>query len=103
MPVSRDRGARGYEYVIWGTAGGSAEVVASSAGGTAQAAVFSVGPGLARDLGEPPFSLFVMELPLAAACGPVTVVGEGQDATEGIAPQSRLCERARDFKPDPSS
>jgi hypothetical protein len=53
-------------------------------------------------LGEPPFSLFVMELPVAAACGPVTVVGEGPDATERIPPQSKLCERARDFERDSS-
>jgi hypothetical protein len=38
-----------------------------------------------------------MELPLAAACGPVTVVGEGPEATERIPPERKLCERARDF------
>ena len=96
------QGVRGYEYVIWGTAGASADVVASFTDGTAQAAVFRVGPGLARDLSEPPFSLFVMELPLAAACGPVTVVANGPDATERIPPHTRLCERARDFEPGAS-
>jgi hypothetical protein len=42
--------------VIWETAGASTDVVASFAGGTAHAAVFRVGPGVARDLGESPIS-----------------------------------------------
>jgi hypothetical protein len=46
-----------------------------------------------------PFGLFVMELPLSAACAPVTVTGEGPDTTERIPPRPRLCERARDLGP----
>ena len=89
------QGVRGYAYVIWGTAGASTDVVASFAGGTAQAAVFIVGTDLARELGESSFSLFVVEVPLLAACLPVTISGGGSAATERIPPQTKLCERAR--------
>jgi hypothetical protein len=89
------QGVRGYAYVMWGTAGASRDVVASFTGGRAQAAVFRVGPGLARRFGESAFSLFVLELPLSAACGPVTVAGEGPHASERIPPQTTLCERGR--------
>jgi hypothetical protein len=90
----------GYAYVIWGTAGGSTEVVANFPGGAAQAAVLRVGPGLAGELGESQFSLFVMELPLSAACAPVTVAGKRPDDSELLAPQNKLCERASDAGPE---
>jgi hypothetical protein len=92
------QGVRGYAFVIWGTTGASTDVVAHFAGGTARAAVFKVPPGLAQDFGESPFGLFVMELPLSAACAPVTVTGDGPDATERIPPRHKLCERARDSR-----
>ena len=76
------QGVRGYALVIWGTAGASAEVTARFSGGTARALVIKVGPKLARPLGESPFSLFVVELPLSAACATVTVAANG--ATERI-------------------
>jgi hypothetical protein len=82
------QGVRGYAYVLWGTAGASTEVVARFAGGTARAVILRVGRDLARRFGEAPFALFVVELPLSAACGPVTVAG---DATERVAPRKRLC------------
>jgi hypothetical protein len=88
------QGVRGYAYVIWGTAGASTKVVARFTGGSARAAVFRVGPELARTFGESPFSLFVTELPLSAACAAVTVTGDEQGATERIQPRTRLCERA---------
>jgi hypothetical protein len=84
---------RGYAFVIWGTTGASTEVVARFTGGTARAAVFKVAPELARNFGESPFGLFVVELPLSAACAPVTVSGKWPDATERIPPQTKLCER----------
>jgi hypothetical protein len=90
------QGVRGYAYVIWGTAGALTDVVATFAGATAQAAVFRVGADLAREFGASPFSLFVVELPLSAACVQVTVAGEAPDATDQIPPHSRLCERDRD-------
>lgn len=93
------QGVRGYAYVIWGTAGASTDVVARFTGGTAQAAVFRVGPKLARNFGESPFGLFVIELPLSAACATVTVAGKGPDATERIPPQPKLCERASNSGP----
>ena|SRR5215216_6180374 len=67
------QGVRGYGYVIWGTAGAATHLVARFMGGTAQAAVMRVGPGLAARFGESPFSLFVVELPLSAACAAITV------------------------------
>ena len=90
---------RGYLFVIWGTTGASTDVVARFTGGMARAAVFKVAPPLARNFGELPFGLFVMELPLAAACAPVTVAGERPDATERIPPRTKLCERAWDSGP----
>jgi hypothetical protein len=84
---------RGYAYVIWGAAGTSTDVVVRFAGGAAQAPVFRVGAKLARSIGESPFGLFVVELPLSAACAFVTVAGNGPDATERIPPQPRLCDR----------
>jgi hypothetical protein len=90
------QGVRGYAFVIWGTTGASTDVVAHFAGDTARAAVFKVPPGFAQNFGESPFGLFVMELPLSAACAPVTVTGDGPDATERIPPRSKLCARARD-------
>jgi hypothetical protein len=86
------QGVRGYAYVIWGTAGGSSHVVARFGGGTAQAAVLRVGPELARSLGESPFSVFVTELPLSAACAPVTVAGDGPGATARIPRRPKLCD-----------
>lgn len=83
------QGVRGYAFVVWGTTGASTDVVARFTGGTARAAVFEVPADLARDFGESPFGLFVMELPLSAACDEVTVTG---DATERISPRPELCE-----------
>ena len=40
------------------------------------------GPKFARNFGESPFGLFVIELPLSAACATVTLAGKGPDATE---------------------
>lgn len=87
------QGVRGYALVIWGTAGASTDVVARFTGGTARAMIIKVGPELARTLGESPFSLFVMELPLSAACAAVTVAADGSDATERIPARTRLCAR----------
>jgi len=88
------QGVRGYAFVIWGTAGASTDVIARFAGGTARAAVIKVPPELARNLGESPFSLFVTELPLSAACAPVTVAADGSDAIHRIPARTKLCERA---------
>jgi hypothetical protein len=94
------QGVRGYAYVIWGTAGASTDVVARFTDGTAQAAVFKVESELARKFGESPFSVFVVELPLSAACGPVTVAGDEHDATERIPPHTKSCGRAWEPGPD---
>jgi hypothetical protein len=88
------QGVRGYAYVIWGTAGASMDVVARFTSGMARAAVFRVGPELARSFGESRFGLFVIELPLSAACAPVAVAGEGPGETARIPPQAKVCERA---------
>ncbi len=82
---------RGYELVIWGTAeAATSGVTARYNAGTARAAVFDV----PSSRGERAFSLFVVELPLAAASAPVTVVGEGPGAEEQVPPQARLCRRS---------
>ena len=57
------------------------------------------GPKFARNFGESPFGLFVIELPLSAACATVTLAGKGPDATERIPPQPKLCERASNSGP----
>jgi hypothetical protein len=88
------QGVRGYALVIWGTAGASTEVVARFTGGTARAAVIEVAPELARRLGEPPFRLFAMELPLAAACAAITVTAKGSAPASRIPARPRLCARA---------
>lgn len=89
------QGVRGYAFVIWGTARAStSDVVARFSGGTARAAVLKVRRRLARRFDGPPFSLFVLELPLRAACNPVTMREGGSNATERIPSRPRLCERA---------
>ena len=87
------QGVKGYGYVIWGTAGSARSVDATFEGGIAHAAVLPVPETLARDYGATPFALFVAELPLSAACGPVSVEADG--ATERIEPKPQLCEAAR--------
>jgi hypothetical protein len=89
------QGVGGYAFVIWGTAGASTGVTARFAEGSARAVLIDVPAVLARSFGEPPFSLFVMELPLAAACRPVTVAARGSDATRRIPAQTKLCEASR--------
>ena len=86
------QGVRDYALVIWGTAGASTEVTARFTGGTARAMVIKMGPQLARTLGESPFSLFVVELPLSAACDAVTVAANG--VAERIPARPRVCARA---------
>lgn len=89
------QGVRGYAFVIWGTAGAStSDVVARFNEGRARGAVLKVRRKLARKFDEPPFSLFVLELPLRAACAPVTVSEGSSDATERISSRPRLCRRA---------
>ncbi len=72
---------RGYAFVVWGTApAGTDRVVARSGSAKARAALFTV----PRSPTGPPFRVFVLELPLAAACEEITV-----DATRaGAAPTS---------------
>lgn len=95
-PVSefavRDAGQprQGYGYVIWGTAGSARSVDATFDGGIAHAARLAVPEAVARDYGAAPFALFVAELPIAAACGPVTVEADG--ATARIDPKPHVCE-----------
>ena len=84
------QGAGGYAFVIWGTAGASTEVRARFTGGTARAAILDVAPRLAERLGEPPFRLFVVELPLSAACAPVTLTN-GTGASERIPARTEVC------------
>ena len=90
------QGVRGYALVIWGTAAASTtEVVARAAGQTARAAVFKVGPALARRFDRLPFSFFVLELPLRAACVPVSVRDDRSGATRRIGRKPNVCRRGR--------
>ena len=59
----------------------------------ATAAVFTVPAERARRFGERPFSLFIVELPLRAACAPITVRVVRSEATERIRRRPKLCER----------
>jgi len=83
------QGVRDYAYVIWGTAGDADEVVARYDGGTAKAVVMKVDRDLAADLGEDPFRVFVVELPLAAGCERVTITAG--DATDSVAARPKVC------------
>lgn len=79
------QGVRGYGFVVWGTAGPStSEVVAHFKDGSARAAVLPVRATLARRFGEAPFSLFVVELPLAAGCAPVVLRADGPAGPERV-------------------
>ena len=92
------QGVRGYRYVIWGTAPRATPgILARFDSVTAGAAVFKVPSRRAPwTFGKAPFALFVVELPLAAACGSVTLVREGSGASKRVRPHGKLCERARD-------
>jgi hypothetical protein len=78
-----DQGVRGYTLVVLGTANASTpEVVALHDGDEIRAAVFTVGHGLTEAVGaKRPFSVFVVELPLEAACQPIHVRGHGPSGT----------------------
>ncbi len=65
------QGVRGYAFVIWGTApAGTDRVVARAGSARARAVLFTV----PRSPTGPPFGVFVLELPLSAACEEITVV-----------------------------
>lgn len=88
-------GVRGYAFVVWGTGPVSTSRVEARFGNdVGRAAVLKVESELARDFGERPFSLFVAELPLRAACGPITAETDNGNATQRIPPQPRMCDRA---------
>ena len=97
--VSHPRQAvRRYELVIWGTAeGATTDVVARFDAGSARAAIFAVPSRRAPwSFGEPvPFGLYVVELPLSAACGTITVHADTPAATKRIPQRRKLCDRAR--------
>ena len=88
------QGVRGYALVVWGTAPAATAAVSARFGhATAVAAVFNVPAKLSRRFGEPPFSLFIVELPLRAACAPITVENPQSEATKRIARRPKLCEQ----------
>ena len=86
----------GYRLVIWGKAPlTTRHVVARHRSGETAAAVFTVGPELARAVGAArPFSVFVVELDPEAACETILVRGDGPGAeTDRIPPRPKLCAR----------
>jgi len=74
-----DQAVRGYQLVLWGTADASIRTVVARHGlGETAAAVFAVGPRLARTVGaKRPFSVFVVELSPEAACERILVRANG--------------------------
>lgn len=89
------QGVRGYALVIWGTAPPATRAVRVRFGrAAAAAAVFTVPARLSRRFGEPPFSVFVVELPLQAACAPITVRNESSRAIQRIGRSAPLCNRS---------
>jgi hypothetical protein len=89
------QGVRGYAVVIWGTAPpGTTAVDGRFRRTTVASAVFTVRAKWARQFGEPPFSLFIVEMPLRAACGPIIVRDVRSEATERIRRRPKLCERS---------
>jgi hypothetical protein len=88
------QGVRGYALVIWGTAPpGTTAVNASFGRKAAAAAVFTVAAEQAQRFGARRFSLFIVELPLRAACGPITVRVVQSGVIERIRRRPKLCER----------
>jgi hypothetical protein len=96
VAVAQPRQAvRRYALVVWGTVPASTRrVVARFGEGLGRAAVFRIGSKVARRFGESPFGIFVLELPLRAACAPLSVRGQSLHPVERIPPRPRLCERA---------
>ena len=89
--ASRPRqGVSGYAFVVWGTAPAStAGVVVRSNAGRARAAVFDA----SRISRQPPFAVFVAELPLPVACGDITVVATGPGASGRARLRRPACDR----------
>lgn len=86
------QGVDGYGYVVWGTAGGAQSVVAHFDEGIARAARIAVPGEVGREYGAGRFTLFVVELPLSAACRSVSIEADG--VTARIGPKSGVCEAA---------
>lgn len=81
----------GYGLVVWGTQPSRRRVDVRFLGGVSRAAVLNVprtAPELER-LVDVPFSIFAAELPLSAACHPITVTASTNEAT--IPPRPRIC------------
>jgi hypothetical protein len=83
------QGVRGYGEVVWGSTGSADRVVVHYHGGSARAAILDVPRPLARRFGEPPFRLFVAELPEESICSLLTVTTNG--STETIRPSAVWC------------
>ncbi len=93
QPMPRP-GVDDYAFVIWGTAPtGTRRVVARFEGGAVRAAVFRVRSRLADRLRERPFTLWVLELPLKAACSAVTVRLDPLGTQAGRQARPTLCRR----------
>jgi hypothetical protein len=85
-------GANGYSYVVWGTGLAESVVAKFDDGGVAHAARIVVPAEAARDYGVERFGLFVVELPLSAACAPVTIEADG--VTASVEPEAAACRAA---------
>ena len=84
-----------YAYVLWGTAGRPVSAVQLRyAGGFASATVFRVDQDLADSFGVRRLDIWVAELPLAAACGPVVLNPYYGEPSQTLLPRPAKCERA---------
>ena len=88
------QGVRGYELVVWGYAPHATPAVEAHFGySTTAAAVFPVRTEWAQRYGRRPFSLFIVELPLRAACAQITIRATRSKAIRRVGRHPRLCKR----------
>ena len=93
--VERPRpGVRRYRLVIWGFASsGAAAVEARSKDDVGRAAVLGLPNSIPAQLRARPLTLFVVELPLTAACSTITV-RELESGARELPARPKLCARA---------
>ena len=83
------QGVEGYQLVLWGAAPGGENVEARYGSSETEAAVFPVPREVRIAPGE--MSLFVVELPQAAACEEVVVMDDAGNE-DRVPPNTRICQ-----------
>ena len=88
------QGVRGDELAVWGTAPPATSAVKAHFGHTTTAAaIFPIGPEWAQLYEERPFSLFIVELPLRAACTRITIRATRSKAIQHVGRPMGMRER----------